>query len=195
MSVPGDHGSGAAKRRRDHRLRMHARAAYAAGGLAAALHHSRDVGPVSYNALRSQRTARAGEWGREQNYTAETRDPPLPSRSSSASSRKSVVECGQGRSRTLRRRRGFAARGGTQDRGVPLRADPRCSCAAGWEPAGKNVPAPRFAHPRAGYRSAQDLFFTPSLSQAPGSRGADGGAVGGSAGIRVVCLSVPAADR
>ena len=53
----------------------------------------------------------------------------------------------------------------------------------------------RFAHPRAGYRSAQDLVFTPSLSQAPGSRGADVGTVGGSAGIRVVCLSVPAANR
>ena len=46
--------------------------------LVAALHHSRDVGPVSYNALRSHRTARAEEWGREQNYTAETRDPPTP---------------------------------------------------------------------------------------------------------------------
>ena len=30
--------------------------------LAAALHHSRDVGPVTYNALRSQKTARAREW-------------------------------------------------------------------------------------------------------------------------------------
>ena len=90
---------------------------------------------------------------------------------------------------------GFAAHCGAQNQNAPLRADPRCSCAAVWEPAGGSVPAPRFAHPRVSYRSAQDLFFTPSLSQAPGSRGADGGTVGGSAGIRVVCLSVPAADR
>ena len=40
---------------------------------------------------------------------------------------------------------------------MPLRADPRCFSDAGWEPAGGSVPAPRFAHPRAGYRSAQDL--------------------------------------
>ena len=39
---------------------------------------SRDVGPVSYNALRSQRTCRAGKWGREQNYSAKTRDPSTP---------------------------------------------------------------------------------------------------------------------
>ena len=43
MSLHGDHEGGAA-------LQM---------ALAAALHHSRDVGPVTYNALRSQKTARA----------------------------------------------------------------------------------------------------------------------------------------
>ena len=75
---------------------------------------------------------------------------------------------------------------------MPLRADPRCSCAAGWEPA--CVPASRFARPRAGCRSAQDLVFTLSFSQALGSLGADGGTVGGSAGIRAVGCSVPAAD-
>ena len=32
--------------------------------LAAALHHSRDVGPVTYNALWSQKTARARGWVR-----------------------------------------------------------------------------------------------------------------------------------
>ena len=37
---------------------------------------------------------------------------------------------------------------------------------------------------------------SPTFSQAQGSiQHADGGTVGGSAGIRVVCLSVPAADR
>ena len=61
MSVHGDHGSGAAKRRRDRRLRMHWRHEQLTlqMALAAALHHSRDVGPVTYNALRSQKTARA----------------------------------------------------------------------------------------------------------------------------------------
>ena len=80
MSVHGDHGSGAAKRRRDRRLRMHWRHEQLTlqMALAAALHHSCDVGLVSYNTVRSRRTARAGEWRREQKYTAETRDPPTP---------------------------------------------------------------------------------------------------------------------
>ena len=43
---------------------------------AAALHRSRDVGPVTNSALRSQTTARAGVWGREMNYTAAIREPP-----------------------------------------------------------------------------------------------------------------------
>ena len=61
----GDYGSGEAKRRRDHRLRMHWRHEQLTlqMALAAALHHSRDVGPVSYNAPRSQRTARQGSGG------------------------------------------------------------------------------------------------------------------------------------
>ena len=52
----------AAKRRRDRRLRMHWRHQQLTlqMALAAALHHSSDVGPVTNNALRSQRTARAG---------------------------------------------------------------------------------------------------------------------------------------
>ena len=67
----------AAKRRRDRRLRMHWRHEQLTlqMALAAALHHSRDVGPVTNNALRSQRTARAGVWGREMNYMATIRDP------------------------------------------------------------------------------------------------------------------------
>ena len=48
-------------RRRQRRLRMHWRHEQLTlqMALAAAFHHSRDVGPESYNALRSQRTARA----------------------------------------------------------------------------------------------------------------------------------------
>ena len=78
---------------------------------------------------------------------------------------------------------GAAAHRGAQDR-VPLRADPRCSGAAGWEPAGRGVPAPRFAD-----RCARGLIFIPSFSQAPGSFGADGGTVGGSADV-VSCSSL-----
>ena len=61
VSVHGDHGGGAANRRRDRRLRMHWRHEQLTlqMALAAAFHHSRDVGPVTCNALRSQRTARA----------------------------------------------------------------------------------------------------------------------------------------
>ena len=43
------------------------------------------------------------------------------------------------------------------------------------------MPAPGLADPRTGYRSAQDLVYTPSSSQAPCAlRGADGRTVGGS---------------
>ena len=61
MSLHGDHEGGAAKRRRDCWLRMHWRHEQLTlqMALAAALHHSRDVGPVTYNAPRSQKTARA----------------------------------------------------------------------------------------------------------------------------------------
>ena len=53
-------------RRRDRRLRMNWRHEQLAlqMALAAALHHSRHVGPVSHNAMRSQKTVRAGRWVR-----------------------------------------------------------------------------------------------------------------------------------
>ena len=55
-------------------------------------------------------------------------------------------------------------------------------CASDGEPVGGGVLAARCSHPLAGYRSAQDLIFIPSLSQAPCAfRAADGGTVGGSA--------------
>ena len=63
MSVHGDHEGGAAKRRRDRRLHMHWRHEQLAlqMALAAALHHSRDVGPVTCITLRSQMTSAAGD--------------------------------------------------------------------------------------------------------------------------------------
>ena len=55
MSVHGDHGSGAAKRRRDRRLRMRWRHEQLTlqMALAAAIHHSRDVGPRARGWVRS----------------------------------------------------------------------------------------------------------------------------------------------
>ena len=78
MSVHGDHGSGAAKRRRDRRLRMHWRHEQLTQmALAAALHHSRDVGPV--------RTARAGVRAREELHGYAPEDaPPSPPQAAGA---------------------------------------------------------------------------------------------------------------
>ena len=66
-----DIAAGAAMRRRQRRLRSwlkHERMTVAMA-LAEASHHS---------APRGQRTARAGVWGHELNYTATVRDPPTP---------------------------------------------------------------------------------------------------------------------
>ena len=74
-------------RRRQRRLRQwlrHERMTVAMA-LAEAQHHT---------VPRGQRTARAGVWGRELNYTATIRDPPHPSRSSSAL-KESPAERGQ----------------------------------------------------------------------------------------------------
>ena len=72
----------AAKRRRDRRLRMRWRHEQLTlqVALAAALHHGRDVGPVTNNALRSHRTARAGGGAREElhGYAPEDAPPPPP---------------------------------------------------------------------------------------------------------------------
>ena len=71
MLLHGDHGSVAAKRRRDRRLRMHWRQEHLTlqVALAAALHHSRDVFPCRTTTLRS-------EWEREMNFTAPLREFP-----------------------------------------------------------------------------------------------------------------------
>ena len=70
----------AAKRRRDRRLRIHWRHEQLTlqMALAAALHHSRDVGPVTYNALRSQKIARAWEEEEHEMHfaTGQTTPPP-----------------------------------------------------------------------------------------------------------------------
>ena len=72
MSTPRvDIAAGAARRRRERRLRSwlkHERMTVAMA-LAEASHHT---------APRGQRTARAGVWGHELNFTATVRDPPTP---------------------------------------------------------------------------------------------------------------------
>ena len=76
-----------AQRRRERRLRSLLRheCMTVAMALAESTHHS----------SRGQRIARAGVWEREMNYTATIRDPPHPSRSSSASLQKSPAIPGQ----------------------------------------------------------------------------------------------------
>ena len=154
---------------------------------AAALHHSRDVGPVSYNAPRSQKTARGGRWVPG---ALHGEDPEAPTHSSAG-----ALQPLRGRARRWAARvghgpcaasEGGAAHRGAQ-RGVLFRADPRCSGAADGGPTGGGVPAPRFPHSRAGCRSAQDLIFISSFLQAPGAfRAAAGGTVGGSAYDRIL---------
>ena len=124
------------------------------------------------------------------------REHPLPSRSSSSCSRKSPAVPGH----PVRVSRGSHRRG---------------SSSAAWSSSPTSCPRCRFwtSLGRRGEtswwrrastlicrfpsnRGAQDLIFIPTFSQAQGSpQHADGGTVGGSARIRVVRLSVPAADR
>ena len=67
-----DRVSGAATRRRQRRLRSWWR------------HEQQSIAaPLSHHSAQRLRTARAGEWGSEQNYTSTIRNTPLPSRSSS----------------------------------------------------------------------------------------------------------------
>ena len=73
-------GTGSARRRRERRLRMHWHHEQLTlkMALAAAIHHSCDVGPELYNALRSQTTARARGEEYALNYTAKIRKTPPP---------------------------------------------------------------------------------------------------------------------
>ena len=63
MSVHGDHEGGVAWRRRQRQLRMHwgTNSSRCKWPWQQALHHSRDVGPVSYQAPRSQRMEEENE--------------------------------------------------------------------------------------------------------------------------------------
>ena len=145
----------------------------------------------THHSSRGQTIARARVWGHEMNYTATIRDPPTPQPElfSLFDEEPGGVRPGSVTDPASQAR---------VERHVvehSIEACPFVQILDAPVPQGGNQLAPRFAHPRADHRSAQDLVFSPSLSQAPGSCGADGGTDGGCAGIRVVCFSVPAADR
>ena len=81
MECHGERVTGAAKRRRERRLRSawrHEQLSVAMA-VAAALHHSaqRGAGPATYSAPRGQKTATEGEV-REPNYAPRSQKPPLP---------------------------------------------------------------------------------------------------------------------
>ena len=141
--------------RRDRRLRMHWRHEQLTlqMALAAALHHSRDVGPVTYNAL--QKIARAEA----------TNNAPRSQMSSVAGDTEffSLFEDELVRPQG----EGPAAHRGTDCRQLAFLPMLDVSCAADGKPAGGRMPAFRCPHSRAGYRSAQDLAYTLSSSQAP----------------------------
>ena len=154
MSVQGEHEGGAAKRRRDRRLRMQWRHEQLTlqMALAAALHHSRDVGPVTYNALRSQKTART-----EATYDA------LRSQMHSVAGDTEFFSMFE-EELSGRRRPSPLVEVRPQDRVKrhtvdPLRSDTRCSCAAGCRQCDGRITTLGSPDCRAGYCRAQDLLL------------------------------------
>ena len=109
----------AAQLRRQRRLRSwwrHEQQSIAAA-LATFQHHS---------ALRGQKMARAGEEESELRYTAKVRKTPLPSRCSSACTKKSPAGCGLPAWQSRRGRRSGSS-GAPWSRTCSHGADPRCS--------------------------------------------------------------------
>ena len=150
MSLQCDHGSGAAKRRRDRGLRMHWRYEQLTLHLAAVQHHSHGAPQGTEHGHQDLGVgARAVLHG-------EDPGPPSPPALPSPPSPAGALQPVRGRARRRAARvghgpcaagEGRAAHRGAHGRTVPLRADPRCSSASGWEPAGGSVPAHRFARP------------------------------------------------
>ena len=145
-----DIAAGAAMRRRQRRLRSwlkHERMTVAMA-LAEASHHT---------APRGQRTARAGVWGHELNFTATVRDPPSPHTPAGALQplrrRARRVAAGQDAYPVRAARAGSAAHRGPDRRRRSLVTDARYSCAADGGKAGGCAPARRCACAccRAGY--------------------------------------------
>ena len=119
----------------------------------------------THHSSRGQKTARAGVWGHELNFTATIRDPPTP----------------QPELFSLYEEPGGAWQGSAAHRGPVRRCragvpGSRRSCAADGRPAGGVARSFRRPRSRAGYRSAQDVDAFPLPSH--GSlRAADSGTV------------------
>ena len=120
----------------------------------------------SHHSSRGQRMARAGVWGHEQNYTAKIRKPPtpqpelfsleeepgggLPAPLSEVAGKQEKVE-----RHFVEHLAEFAPHG----------ANPRCPCAAGRvETLQRHLADPGFPDCRAGYRCAQDLLLSVSIT-------------------------------
>ena len=154
MSTAGvDIAAGAARRRRERRLRSwlkHERMTVAMA-LAEASHRT---------APRGQRTARAGVWGHELNYTATVRDPPHTPAGALQPLRRRARRVAAGQDSYLVRaaRAGSAAHRGPDRRRRSWVTDARYSCAADGGTAGGCAPVRRCSCAcfRAGYLSAQD---------------------------------------
>ena len=156
--------AGAAQRRRQRRLHSwlrHERMTVAMA-LAESTHHS----------SRGQKTARTGVWERKMNYTATIRDPPHPSRSSSACT-KSPAARGLTGSRRSGRRTGICGAQWTRS-SIPCRGYRLSTflCRRWWTVGvARGLRRPRS---RAGYRSAHVVDAHPLPSH--GSlRAADSG--------------------
>ena len=172
--------TGAAKRRRERRLRMHWRHEQLTLRmvLATVEHHS-------HVAPRGQTTATRTRAEERETYSAPRRqEPPLPAVTSGTQyyvGRRERACDGRGTTGA-----GSEARHGAVWRTRSHGADPRCSCAADGGQVGGCAEDRRPLCRRAGYRSAQDLKQFPSSSSSGSSCAADGGTVGGSAIAGVV---------
>ena len=196
---------GVARRRRERRMRSWFRHEQQSirMALATVLHHSYDKVHTEYGAPRSQNTATRARGGREvdeMKYTAKFRKTPPPQAFFVRRGRRRVgVAAGLSGRAAWAAGAGPAAHRGAHRRRGAHGPDSRCSCASGGRtgggPACGGVPAPRLAHSRAGYRSAHDLVFTSSLQAQASPCAANGGTVGGSAGICLGCSCDPSADR
>ena len=140
--------------------------ACARGGDTSALHHSRDVGPAKYEALRGQKKTTEVEEAGLESHSSLRAPTPLPPGMRPAS---------------------LAEPPGAQERlqrhTVEQLADgaPRLpALAADGGPARGRACSLRLAHSRAGHRSAQDFVSTPLFAHCS-SLTAGGGTVGGSA--------------
>ena len=138
-----------------------------------------------HHTSRGQKVARAGEEGHEEHDAFRRQRPPPPQASFRLFDEEDSELGARPGSVTDPVPQGQvgAAHRGAQDRGVPVRSDPRCSCAADGRSGGGSAAEDRrgvSCGACAGCRRAQDLFG-PHPTAFGGTSYEDGGAVGGSA--------------